>query len=199
MTGEVREPGPWLEIVGVVQNLEASVGCLDAEWASPKAFYPVTNAPGELQSANLLIRVRNGDVDGFAPRLRQITAALDPELRLESLKETSPPCEDYPIFAMTVSVPSFRCWHPSSYSLPAGEVRASMRSSRSPSPGAAGRSPFAERSAATPGFRLLTTIFSRTAWQLGLGGILGSLAGGALLGSGRTGPDAAILLGGIVC
>ena len=46
-------------------------------------FYPV--GPGDLQSANLLIRVRNGDVDGFAPRVREITAALDPELRLESL------------------------------------------------------------------------------------------------------------------
>ncbi len=86
MTGEV-EPGPWLEIVGVVQNLEASV--LDAEWASPKAFYPV--APGELQSANLLIRVRNGDVDGFARSPRRSTQNSD-----SNRWETSPPCGTTP-------------------------------------------------------------------------------------------------------
>ena len=47
--------------------------------------------------------------------------------------------------------------------------------------------------------RLLTSIFSRAARQLGLGGLLGSLLGGALLlGGGLDGRRAGILLGAVV-
>ena len=181
------DPGPWLEIVGVVQDLEASV--LDAEWAAPMIFYPV--GPGDLQSANLLIRVRNGDVDGFAPRVREITAALDPELRLESLGNLAT-MGNARLFATMVSVLILVL--ASVLLLSAAGIHAliSLAVTRR-------RREIAIRRALgghTP--RLLATIFSRAAWQLGLGGILGSLARGALLGSGRTGPDAAILLGGIV-
>lgn len=51
---------------------------------------------------------------------------------------------------------------------------------------------------ARPG-RLLASIFARAAWQLGLGGLLGALLGGALLvGNGGAGPEAALFLGGVV-
>ncbi len=99
---------------------------------------------------------------------------------------------DYPIFAMTVSV--LLSVLASVLLLSAAGIHAliSLAVTR------CRREIAIRRALGGHAFRLLTTIFSRTAWQLGLGGILGSLAGGALLGSGRTGPDAAILLGGIV-
>jgi ABC-type antimicrobial peptide transport system permease subunit len=47
--------------------------------------------------------------------------------------------------------------------------------------------------------RLLANIFARAAWQLGLGGLVGSLLGaGLLLGSGAAWREASISLGGVV-
>ncbi|CAN5893106.1 hypothetical protein BH23GEM7_BH23GEM7_14830 [soil metagenome] len=51
---------------------------------------------------------------------------------------------------------------------------------------------------ARPG-RLLASIFSRAAWQVGLGGLVGSALGGALLFlNGLTSWEAAAFLGGVV-
>ena len=185
---EQMSPGPWLEIVGVVEDLQASV--LEPDWAPPMAFYSV--APGELQSAHLLIRVRNGDVDGFAPRLRQITAALDPELRVESPGNLAT-MGDALIFATMVSVLLLVLAFTLLLSAAGIHALMSLTVTRRR------REIGIRRALGSHPARLLATIFTRAAWQLGLGGLLGSLAGGTLLlGSGRTGPEAAILLGGIV-
>jgi putative ABC transport system permease protein len=72
------EAGPWHEVVGVVPNLHAST--LEGAYAEPAVYYAVTP---ELQTATLLVRVRGADVDAFAPRLRELASALDPDLRIE--------------------------------------------------------------------------------------------------------------------
>jgi hypothetical protein len=72
------EAGPWHEVVGIVANLHAS--SFDPANAEPAVYYAVTP---ELSSATLLVRVRGDDVDAFAPRLRELASALDPDLRID--------------------------------------------------------------------------------------------------------------------
>jgi putative ABC transport system permease protein len=72
------EAGPWHEVVGVVPNLHASA--LEGTDAEPAVYYAVTP---ELPTATLLVRVRGDDVDAFAPRLRELASALDPDLRID--------------------------------------------------------------------------------------------------------------------
>jgi predicted permease len=74
-------PGPWYEIVGVVNNLEANpVSPRDTEgtvyYAAPPggAVYPVT----------LLTRLAPAS-ESFVPRLRQLAAEVDPSLRLHQV------------------------------------------------------------------------------------------------------------------
>jgi putative ABC transport system permease protein len=74
------ESNPWHEIVGVVPNLHAS--SFDPTVAEPAVYYAVTS---ELQTATLLVRVRGDDADAFAPRLRQLASALDPDLRIDGV------------------------------------------------------------------------------------------------------------------
>lgn len=182
------EPAPWLEIVGVVQNPVASV--LDAEWAPPRAFYPV--GPGTLQAATVLVRVRGGDVDGFTSRFRGIVAGLDPELRVGSVGSLSTMVYA-PIFATMVSALVVVLGSVLLLSAAGIHALTSLAVTRR-------RREIGVRRALGSGTgRLLANVFSRVAWQLGLGGVVGSLLGGVLLlGSGRTGREVAIFLGGVV-
>jgi predicted permease len=81
---EAREEEPWLEIVGVVPDVP-SQDDLDPE---PKLYRPVAlaNAPTVL---TLAVRVAEGPVAGFAQRLRDMTAAVDPTLLLHELKSAA--------------------------------------------------------------------------------------------------------------
>jgi hypothetical protein len=188
-TGGARQavPGPWLEIVGVVQDLQASA--LDREIAPPFAYYAV--APGDLQPANLLVRVRNGDADGFGPRLRDLIAALDPDLRVASVENLS-----------SVRNPRYLAMAAGGLLLvlitvlllSAAGIHALMSLTVTRR-----RKEIGVRTAlgARPG-RLLASLFSRAAWQLGLGGLLGSLPGAALLmANGLAGRAAATFLCGV--
>lgn len=71
-------PERWFEIVGVVEDLQANP--MDPELVPPQLFYPV--APEQVQQASLAIRLRGSDPAAFAPKLRAITAAVDPSLSL---------------------------------------------------------------------------------------------------------------------
>src|SRR5690606_15743500 len=68
------EPGPWMEIVGVV-------GHLGMRLISPEndqgVYLPV--GPGELETVRLAIHV-SGDPLGFVPRLREVAADVAPDL-----------------------------------------------------------------------------------------------------------------------
>jgi predicted permease len=70
-------PGPWLEIVGVVPHL----GTHNSN--GPMGIYhPIQ--PGELYPLEMVVRVAGG-ADAFAPRLREVAAAVDPALQLHGL------------------------------------------------------------------------------------------------------------------
>lgn len=183
-----RVPGPWLEIGGVVEDLQASA--FDREWAPPAVYYAV--APGQLQAAELLVRVRGGDADGFTTPLRRITAALDPDLRLGSVGNLAA-MRDPRVLATLVA--GLLLTLGTVLLLSAAGIHALMSLTVTQR-----RKEIGIRTAlgAYPA-RLLAGIFSRAAWQLGLGALLGSILGGALLfGNGLAGREAAVFLGGIV-
>ncbi|HEX6040338.1 ABC transporter permease [Longimicrobium sp.] len=72
-------PEPWHEIVGVVADVHANV--VAPELAQPGIFRALV--PGQLSRAELVVRVRGDDVPAYLARMRAVTAAVDPTLRLE--------------------------------------------------------------------------------------------------------------------
>jgi hypothetical protein len=74
------EPGPWLEIVGVVSNFMTG-----GEDFQPPGIYRATTLDQLSAPVSLAIRIQGAPPATFAPRLREITAAVDPTLRLERL------------------------------------------------------------------------------------------------------------------
>ena len=72
------DKGRWFEIVGVASDLEAND--LDPELVRPRLYYAVT--PAQAQGVALEVRLRGSTPAEFAPRLREITVAVDPTLRL---------------------------------------------------------------------------------------------------------------------
>ncbi|MGH7483523.1 MAG: ABC transporter permease [Longimicrobiales bacterium] len=73
------EPGPWLEIVGVVQDFE--------EYAvEPRGEIYLPADPARLAPpVRLVIRMRAGPAARFAPRLRETAAGIDPRLQLNDV------------------------------------------------------------------------------------------------------------------
>lgn len=182
------DPSPWLEIVGVVEDPQASV--LDAEWASPRLFYAVS--PEELRLATLLVRVRNGRVNDFAPRFRRIVAESAPELRLGAVGRLSA-MGTAPVFAMMTA--ALIAILASVLLLTAAGIHALMSVAVTRRRAEIG----IRRALGSSAGRLLGTVFSRVGWQLASGGVVGSLLGaGLLVGSGRTGSELALFLGGVV-
>jgi predicted permease len=72
---------PWYTIVGVIPDFPAPARAIGR--AEAKAYLPLAVTGDEVVS--LAVRVRGGDASGFAGRLRQMTAEIDPMLRLASL------------------------------------------------------------------------------------------------------------------
>lgn len=75
------EQGGWYEIVGIVGDLAGS----DAESGTgePTLYHPA--APGEINPMSLVVRTQGIAPEAFAGRLREITTALDPKLRLDAV------------------------------------------------------------------------------------------------------------------
>ena len=74
--GQAR--GDWYEIVGVVEDFPVEAS--GAGHGTPILYHPAR--PGVLNPVNLLVRTKGGAPERFAARLREITTALDPTLRL---------------------------------------------------------------------------------------------------------------------
>jgi predicted permease len=70
-TGQASEPSRWYEIVGVVQDFPA-------ENDGPQLYHPMATP---VQPLNLTIRATSG-LSAAAARLREVSAALDPGLRV---------------------------------------------------------------------------------------------------------------------
>lgn len=73
-----EEPGPWLEIIGVVEDLGTQSGF------GPQGMYHPAR-PGELLPVHVVVRAR-GDARSFTPTLRRIATDVDPALRLEQVR-----------------------------------------------------------------------------------------------------------------
>jgi predicted permease len=74
---EDQEPGPWMEIVGVVGNL----GMNEAEPAQAEGIY-IPQAPGRIHPIWLAIHVGDNPLS-FTPRLREITRQVNPEAMIQ--------------------------------------------------------------------------------------------------------------------
>jgi hypothetical protein len=153
-------------------------------------YYAV--APEQLSTASLLVRVRRGDADAFIPRLEEITRNQHPDLRLGTVRNLAvTPNSRYLAAVLTglaLSVVTVVL-------LSAAGINALMSLTVTRR-----RKEIGIRIAlgARPG-RLLASIFSRAAWQLGLGGLVGAVLGAFLLrASGDTGPVAAVILAVVV-
>jgi hypothetical protein len=179
--------GPWLEIVGVVQNLYASA--VDRDVAPPVAYFPV--APGDLQSANLLVRVRGGETNGFAQRLRQITAAVDADLRLGTVGNVAT-MHYGQIVTMIIALLLFVLGTVVLLSAAGIHALTSLTVTRR-------RREIGIRAAlgARPG-RLLASVFARAAWQLGVGAAIGAVLGTALLSGNDLMAEAVLSLSSVV-
>jgi hypothetical protein len=76
------EAGRWYEIVGIVTDFPtgASPGIDDSPL---KLYHPVS--AGQLQPMTMALRLRGGATSTFAGRLREIAAAVDPDLQLRNV------------------------------------------------------------------------------------------------------------------
>ena len=78
------DPNPWMEIVGVVpvfSNRFAAPGY----FGSPMPSLYVAGGSGRTHPATLIVRVRSGDPTRYAQKLQEITASVDPTMRLEEV------------------------------------------------------------------------------------------------------------------
>ena len=82
---EVRDPDviglapqQWYEIVGVVADLQTNA--FDPALVDPNVFHMLD--PGQTSVLTLIVRMRGGDLAGFASRTRTILTTLDPTARI---------------------------------------------------------------------------------------------------------------------
>jgi predicted permease len=83
--GDDIEPGPWLEIVGVVPDFAydfTTPNSFDPE--QPRLFHAAV--AGHVNAATLIVRIGGGEPAPFAVRLRDIAATVDPTLTLEGVE-----------------------------------------------------------------------------------------------------------------
>ena len=79
-----REPGPWMEIVGVVPTFSATFTAPNGFGTPAPSLYRA-GAPGQSHPVTLTVQVRSGDPTRYGQRLQEITASVDPTMRLERL------------------------------------------------------------------------------------------------------------------
>jgi len=75
------ELGRWYEIVGLVPDFPNAT---EPDRARAKVYHPL--APGEVHPASIALRTSSMPPASLAPRLREIAAELDPELRVGSIE-----------------------------------------------------------------------------------------------------------------
>jgi putative ABC transport system permease protein len=170
------EAGPWHEVIGIVANLHAS--SFDPANAVPAVYYAVTP---ELPTATLLVRVRGGDVNAFAPRLRELASALDPDLRIDRVANLArlPNARFLAMVAVLLQLIFGIVVLLSAASVHAlMSVTVTQRRREIGVRAALGAQPH----------RLLMSVFSRAGAQLALGALVGSALAAALLQGEGLGP-----------
>jgi hypothetical protein len=83
------ELSPWHEIVGIVPAFaETFTPPSGIGGIRPRLYHAAL--PSRLYPASLVVRVRGGDPIRFAPKLREVTATVDPTLKLERVNGVLP-------------------------------------------------------------------------------------------------------------
>lgn len=72
------ELSPWFEIVGVVSDLHANA--INPELVSPVVYHPL--ALGSAATGSIVVKVSGGTPSSYTGRLRELTGAIDPSVRL---------------------------------------------------------------------------------------------------------------------
>ena len=88
-SGPNNEPGPWIEVIGVVRELGMTA---PSEKSRAAGFY-LPASPERLNRLYMMIHVP-GDPLAFAPQLREIATAIDPGLRLTEVQRVDQVTED---------------------------------------------------------------------------------------------------------
>ena len=78
------EPNPWMEIVGVVPVFSNSFTA-PGYFGSPTPSLYIPGGPGRTHPATLIVRLRSGDPARYIQKLQEITASVDPTMRLEQV------------------------------------------------------------------------------------------------------------------
>jgi putative ABC transport system permease protein len=170
------EAGPWHEVIGVAANLRAS--SYDPASAAPAVYYAVTP---ELPTATLLVRVRGDNADTFAPRLRELASAVDPDLRIAGVANLArlPNARFLAMVAVLLQLIVGIVVLLSAASVHAlMSVTVTQRRREIGVRAALGAQPH----------RLLMSVFSRAGAQLGFGALVGSALAVALLQGEGLGP-----------
>lgn len=81
LTDGAAESDVWYEVVGVVSD-QLVIG-VDPGESEARVYHPL--AAGQIQPVSMALRIRAGSSGDFAPRLREITAAVDPTLQLHDV------------------------------------------------------------------------------------------------------------------
>ena len=79
---------PWMEIVGVVPVFSNQFTA-PGYFGTPTPSLYIAGGPGRTHPANLIVRVRSGDPMRYAQKLQEITASVDPTLRLEDVSSVT--------------------------------------------------------------------------------------------------------------
>ncbi|HEX2187695.1 MAG TPA: ABC transporter permease, partial [Longimicrobiaceae bacterium] len=179
--GERAEPGPWHEVVGVVDDFPAHATEPGAVRA--RVYHPL--APGGAGPVLLAVRVRGVAPEAYAGRLREVATALDPALHLRETRTLDDLLRQEQ-GAMRLTALAVALVTLSVLLLSAGGIYALMsftvarRRREIGIQAALGADPR----------RILGSVFSRALGQLGLGvavglavaGLLEALSGGEILG-----------------
>jgi predicted permease len=180
------EPAVAYEIVGVVSDFPAfappPVG--DAE---ARVYHPL--APGDLNQVTVSIRLRGGIPDGFARRVREIGAGIDPALELRGLQ----PLDEF--YQEQRSFWRYIAW---GFSLLTGSVlllsAAGIYSMMSFTVAQRTREIGIRAALGAPARRILVGIFARVMRQLAIGVCAGSLLSGVLFARAGLGVGKAVVL-----
>jgi putative ABC transport system permease protein len=175
IVGEAGQPGPWLEIVGVIGDFPAPP---TPALADPRMYSPAGR--GDTGSLLMAIQVRGIQPEAFAPRLRQLLADVDQDLQLRSIASMTDVLSrqeaELRVAAMVTGPLTLSILLLSAtglYALMAFTV--AQRRREIGLRVALGANPL----------RLMATIMSRSLWQLGIGVGLGSLASVVLFSEGE--------------
>jgi predicted permease len=78
------EPNPWMEIVGVVPVFSNRFTAPGGFGSPAPSLYRAV-APGGWYPMSVIVKVRSGDPARYTPRLQEITASIDPTMRVEEV------------------------------------------------------------------------------------------------------------------